>query len=200
MLNTKTQQITSPVVAKGQAAPVVSYVLLLPEVSDAGKITGTGHIDSGYAGLHRDVALTGRVKNDVWNWSLKYPGDRLSFSGESGGDFLAGQLTGRIGPAKVSNARQSIPFGGTVVTYRLTVQTAGSGSGQVLGSRGFLGVSSINCPSDCVATYQYGQQVGLTATPATGSTFAGWSGDPGCGTANFVMNSHHTCIATFNQQ
>jgi uncharacterized delta-60 repeat protein len=55
----------------------------------------------------------------------------------------------------------------------LTVSLAGSGSGTVTGD-------GINCPGDCTDGGDPGRTSNfLTATPATGSTFTGWS-DPDC--------------------
>ena len=56
--------------------------------------------------------------------------------------------------------------------HTLSVSTAGSGSGSVTGG-------AINCPGTCSHAYPEGTVVALTATPAAGSTFAGWSGG-GC--------------------
>ncbi|CAN5867248.1 hypothetical protein BH18ACT6_BH18ACT6_10000 [soil metagenome] len=36
--------------------------------------------------------------------------------------------------------------------------------------------TGINCGTDCTEAYSNGTVVTLTATPAAGSTFAGWSG------------------------
>lgn len=53
----------------------------------------------------------------------------------------------------------------------LTVTKAGTGSGTVTSTP-----PGITCGTDCTESYAYGTSVTLTATPATGSTFAGWSG------------------------
>jgi hypothetical protein len=58
----------------------------------------------------------------------------------------------------------------------LTVSTAGSGSGAV-GCNG----------GACASSYPYGSAVTLSAAPASGSTFAGWSGAGCSGTGNCTV-------------
>ncbi len=77
----------------------------------------------------------------------------------------------------------------------LTVSKAGNGTGTVTSVP-----AGINCGADCTEGYNFGTQVTLTATPDTGSTFAGWSGDPGCSDGVVTMQSAKTCTATFNLQ
>ena len=50
-------------------------------------------------------------------------------------------------------------------------------------------------------TYHYGDQVPLTATPAVGYEFAGWSGDlaDGANPQTVTMNGNKTVTATFEQ-
>lgn len=76
----------------------------------------------------------------------------------------------------------------------LQVNVAGAGTGTVTSAP-----SGIDCPSTCTANFQGASQIALTATPAQGFTFAGWSG--GCtGTASTctVSNASSTVTATFN--
>ena len=72
-------------------------------------------------------------------------------------------------------------------TYTLTIVKAGTGSGTVTSSLG-----NINCGTVCSATFASGANPILTAVPATGSTFTGWSG--GC----TVGESPTTCFALMN--
>ncbi len=75
----------------------------------------------------------------------------------------------------------------------LTVTRAGTGSGQVTSSP-----SGISCGSDCSQSYTTGTVVTLTALPAAGSAFAGWSGAADCSDGSVTMNASKSCTATFN--
>ena len=88
----------------------------------------------------------------------------------------------------------SIP---TPPTYSLNVKKTGTGT--VTSSP-----TGINCGTDCIESYNSGTSVTLTATAASGSTFAGWSGAT-CTegtqtslTCTFAMSSAKTVTATFN--
>ena len=59
----------------------------------------------------------------------------------------------------------------TVGTYALTLYKVGTGLGTVTSSP-----FGINCGTACVANFTSGRMVTLTAAPATGSTFIGWTG------------------------
>src|SRR5262245_46419032 len=61
--------------------------------------------------------------------------------------------------------------GGGGNTFVLTVNHAGTGSGTVTSSP-----AGIQCGSTCSAPFRSGATVTLTASPAAGSVFAGWSG------------------------
>ena len=67
-------------------------------------------------------------------------------------------------------ANHTISASFAINTYTLTVTKAGTGTGTVTSSP-----AGINCGSDCSETYNAGTSVTLTASPATSSTFTGWS-------------------------
>jgi hypothetical protein len=78
-------------------------------------------------------------------------------------------------------------------SFALQVNRAGAGSGSVFGP-------NISCGATCSTTLVQGTTVILTAAAATGSTFAGWSGDascPGTGNCTFVLGAAATVTATF---
>lgn len=72
-----------------------------------------------------------------------------------------------------------------VARHTLSITRSGTGSGTVLGSSS---QERFTCPATCAPFYPAGTIVTLTAAPATGSTFTGWSGDGGChGTGTCVV-------------
>jgi hypothetical protein len=82
----------------------------------------------------------------------------------------------------------------TLSTHTLTVTRAGTGTGTVTSSP-----AGINCGADCTEIYNYGTTVTLTAVPAVGSVFAGWSGGgcSGTGTCTTTMTAARSVTATF---
>lgn len=90
----------------------------------------------------------------------------------------------QIGSATCSNGATNYPT--CTLPTTLTVTKAGTGSGTVTSS-----------PSG--TSFATGTIVTLTATPATGSTFAGWSGAcSGTGSCVVTMDANKAVTATFN--
>jgi len=86
---------------------------------------------------------------------------------------------------------QLITNGGNQIT--LSVSKAGTGSGTVTSNP-----TGINCGPTCSASFAGGTVITLTAVPAAGSTFTGWSGDPDCSDGSVTLNASTNCTATFN--
>ena len=81
-------------------------------------------------------------------------------------------------------------------THTLSVESSGTGSGTVTSIP-----SGIDCGSDCVASYDEGSEVTLTAAAATGSSFAGWSGAcTGTGDCHVTLSEAKSVTATFTLQ
>jgi mono/diheme cytochrome c family protein len=80
------------------------------------------------------------------------------------------------------------------IQHTLTVSKAGTGAGTVTSS-----VGGIDCGSMCAAPYGEGSLVTLTASPAAGSAFTGWSGGVCTGIApcNVTMSQARSVTATF---
>ena len=76
----------------------------------------------------------------------------------------------------------------------LSVTKTGSGSGTVTSSP-----AGINCGGDCSESYADGTSVTLAATPAAGSSFAGWSGAcSGSGPCTVTMSESRSVAAAFD--
>src|SRR2546427_142479 len=91
------------------------------------------------------------------------------FSGGSGGGSTGtGSCVVTVSAATTVTATFTLP------TFTLTVTKAGTGSGAVTSSP-----AGITCGATCAASFASGTAVTLTAAPAAGSTFGGWTGG-GC--------------------
>ena len=107
----------------------------------------------------------------------------------------SGTIDAQSGTVTPDNASCSDPGGGS--SFNLTVTKPGNGSGTVTGN-GF------SCGADCTESYPGGTAINvtLTASPATGSTFTGWSGAGCTGTGTCTVattiTSSLTVTATFN--
>jgi uncharacterized repeat protein (TIGR02543 family) len=105
-------------------------------------------------------------------------------SGGDGSDIGAYEWQRCIGQASPTQA-----------CHTVTVALAGTGKGAV--SDG----AAISCPGACVGSYVEGTTLALTANPATGSDFTGWSGAcTGTGACNITVDADKTATATFTQR
>ncbi len=59
--------------------------------------------------------------------------------------------------------------------------------------------SGVTCGVDCSESYPRDTVVMLSATPDTGFTFTGWSGDPDCAGGSVRMTTDKVCTASFRQ-
>lgn len=114
-------------------------------------------------------------------------------------DQIAPNITGVTFSLTNCNGRCTDFAVGTVAiasgpSFPLNLSLVGTGSGTVTSSP-----SAINCPTICSASFASGTSVTLTATPANGSSFAGWSGAcSGAGTCTVPMTSSQSVTATFS--
>jgi|SRR5579871_575637 len=93
-----------------------------------------------------------------------------------------------------SNWAPTATFASSVQTYTLTANEVGQGT--VTSSDG--AINCVNGSGSCSASYASGASVTLTATPAAGWTFSGWSGIcNGANPCNVTMTSNWGPTATF---
>ena len=157
-----------------------------------------------------DVAIAGAGSGSV---SSSPPG--ISCSSTCSGDFVAGTIVGLTatpsagsafagwsgdctgtGACNVTMSAARSVTATFVPTFTLTVSNVGSGGGTVTSTP-----AGINCGATCSADYATGTMVGLTPTPAGGSTFVGWSGAcTGSGGCLVTMDAAKGVTATFNLQ
>jgi len=99
-----------------------------------------------------------------------------------------------VGVWDPNNPTRLVALSGTGVelpTFALTAALSGSGSGTIT-------APGITCPGDCGEQVVTGTVVTVAATPAAGSTFAGWSGAcGGTGTCAVTMDAPMAVTATF---
>ncbi len=108
----------------------------------------------------------------------------------------SGACTGAATCNVTMNGDQSVTATFGPANFTLTVTETGNGSGSVTSNP-----PGITCQDVCSSSFPTGSQVTLTATPATGSTFTGWSGPcSGTGTCSVTMNSNQTVTANFTNQ
>ena len=119
----------------------------------------------------------------------------VSFSAD--GDTRSSLVTG-TGVSTTSTSTLTVAStgagSGTTSISTLAVSSTGAGSGTVTSSP-----AGISCGATCSASFTNGAAVTLTAVPAAGSTFTGWSGNgcSGTGTCTVTVNTATSVTATF---
>lgn len=197
-----------------------------PNPADAATLTGVypGRLAAGVtyelSGLQLNGLSEGAAFGDDYQSSTDYP--LVQITNDGSGDVAYARTSGMtnrsIAPGAasctdftlpngietgaselrvVANGIASVPYpvivgaGGSPTnlcpSYTMSLSTAGTGSGTV-------------SSSPAGSTYLNGTIVSLSAAPATGSTFAGWSGGGCSGTTNCLvtMDSDTSVTATFN--
>jgi glucose/arabinose dehydrogenase len=179
--------VTNQVVWKiSSTNPTVSNILT---VSKSG--TGSGTVTSPFNSINcgGTCSLGGWATGELVTLTAT-PAAGSTFTGWSGGGCSG---TGTCQVAVNGNTTVTASF---TAGPSLTITKSGTGSGTVTSSGG-----SINCGATCTATgITPGTISTLTATAASGSTFAGWSGGgcSGTGTCTVTVNANTTVTATFN--
>jgi len=151
----------------------------------ARQATGTSTVMVLFGGVDKTGNLT---VPSTGGWQTWTDVTRTGVSLSAGQQFLRISMTGG------SYNLNWIEITAATPSFALTVAKAGTGSGTVTSSP-----AGVNCGSDCSESYTSGTNVTLTAAPAAGSTFAGWSGAcTGTGTCAVTMSAARSVTATFN--
>jgi len=169
------------------ATLTANYTLNTYALNVAKDGTGTGTVTSDPLGID-----CGADCSEVYNHNTVVT---LTAAPEIGSAFAgwSGACTGAETCVVTMDAAKTVTATFSLNAYTLTVDKAGTGTGTVTSDP--LG---IDCGADCSEVYDYSTVVTLTAAPAIGSTFAGWSGAcTGTGTCVVTMDAAKTVTANF---
>jgi hypothetical protein len=195
--------------AAGDCSNPPSILYTTPQVSLQNPQT---QISGSLTGLYPDVAYCWRIVATVTSGPQAgtYYGNWQYFV--TTGSYLSPPLSGEPPQANPPAAATGCSSNGSGCTTSsctsqctTTLSPAGAGPGMTVtlagpGSGSVSDGKFIACPTKCTATYLKGAKVTLTATPAAGSTFAGWSGGgcSGTGPCTVTMSAAQLVTATFD--
>jgi parallel beta-helix repeat protein len=151
--------------------------------------TGNGSVASAPAGISCGTTCSAMFAAGTSITLTATPAAGSVFTGWSGGGCSG------TGPCTLSLTSATTVAGAFApAPVALTVVRAGLGNGTVTSAP-----AGITCGATCSATFPSGGAVVLTATPAAGSVFTGWSGGgcSGTGTCSVTVTSATTVTATF---
>jgi hypothetical protein len=154
--------------------------------------TGTGIVTSTPSGISCPGTCAADFATGITVTLTAMPTNGSTFNGFSG--------AGCSGPGSsctvAINGDQAVTatFTAAPVLFTLTVTKAGAGAGTV--SSDPPGITA--CSSTCTANFAPGTVVTLTATPQSGSTFAGWGGACSGTACQVTMDANRAVTATFN--
>jgi hypothetical protein len=176
-----------PVLAPATATATFTLSTHTLTVTRAG--TGTGSVTSSPAGVN-----CGADCSEIYNYGTVVTLTATPATGSIFAGWSGGACTGTGTCVTTVTAAAAVTATFTLTTHTLTVTRAGNGAGIVTSSP-----AGINCGADCTEIYNYGTTVTLTAVPAVGSVFAGWSGGgcSGTGTCTTTMTAARSVTATF---
>ncbi|HET7485776.1 MAG TPA: hypothetical protein VFJ64_10440 [Solirubrobacterales bacterium] len=151
--------------------------------------TGSGTGTSVPAGINCGSSCSAKVLSNTKVTLIATPAPGSVFARWSGGKCSGtGPCTRSINSTRTVKA----VFNATG-TRTLTIVMAGSGAGVVKSK-----AKKIECTASCSPSIAAGAKVFLTAVPATGSTFSGWSGAcSGTKTCKVQMSEAHGVTASF---
>jgi hypothetical protein len=171
------------------ATSVTATFSLLPMTLSVTKSgTGSGTVTSSPAGIDCGTTCSQPVTPGTAITLTATPAAGSSFASWSGACSGTGICTVTV------NAAMSVTATFNLAPVTLSVTKSGTGSGTVVGNP-----AGINCGATCSQSVTPGTAITLTASPTTGSSFAGWSGAcTGTGTCAVTVNAATSVTAAFS--
>ena len=152
--------------------------------------TGTGTVTSSPAGISCGPTCSANFDSGAVVNLTATPDSGSTFAGWSGACSGTGACSMTMDAAKSVSAN----FTASPGPFSLTVAKSGTGTGTVTSTP-----PGISCGTTCSASFASGTVVSLTATPDTGSTFAGWGGAcSGSGACSVTMDAAKSVSANLN--
>lgn len=152
--------------------------------------TGTGTITSAPAGVDCGTTCTSTVTAGTVVTLTATPA-----SGSTRGDWggICSNTSATCAVTVTADQTVTVSFAASTETPRVSTTTSGTGSGTIT-------CRTTNGPAGPCGTYSWGDQILITATPASGSSFAGWSGGlcTGTGTCGVTLTENIAVTATFS--
>jgi hypothetical protein len=157
--------------------------------------TGSGAVTSSPAGIACGEACVAKFHTGTAVTLTPTAAAGSEFTGWSGACSGTGACQVTMSEARSVSAGFAPEPPPPPTRYTLTVLRAGTGSGTVASSR-----AGIFCGGKCEREYEDEENVTLIPTPASGSTFAGWSGSgcAGAGICRVTMDTAKSVTATFD--
>ncbi len=176
------------VTAATTVVPTFTLIAYQLSVSKAGN--GAGTVTSSPIGINCGADCNEPYNSGTVVTLTAAPAMGSTFNGWSGGGCLG------TGTCQITmSAATSVTATFTLTTHQLTTVLAGPGGAGTVASL----PAGINCPGDCTEIYNYGTDVTLTATPALGFVFNGWSGGcTGTGQCTVTITAATSVTATFS--
>ncbi|MBL0213027.1 MAG: hypothetical protein IPQ07_04025 [Myxococcales bacterium] len=188
---------TCVVTMTAAASVMATFTLTTPTLTVAKAGNGAGMVSSNPLGIDCGADCSEAVNYGTSVMLTAAPAVGSVFGGWSGGGCSG---TGACTTTVTAATTVTATF--TLTTHLFTAIKNGTGQGSV-------DAPGITCGADCTELYDYGTDVTLTASPAAGSTFAGWTGS-GCSgtgscsvsvtmagsvTATFTLTTHQLTVA-----
>ncbi len=151
--------------------------------------TGDGGVTSTPAGIDCGATCTAPFTTGSTVVLRAQPAPSSVFSGWSGDCAGSGDCSLSVNGPRTATARFDLAL------RTLQVISAGSGTGRVTTMP-----AGIDCGSTCSADFPHGTLVTLSATPAPGSRFDGWTGAcSGTAACTLDLSQPHTVVASFTR-